>query len=193
MQGDASEIWLRFASDEKTAIIYVDTEKLRPLCSSHRQLQHFVFRRDTRILIPEPAVLINAHANDVGLHELQKTKCALGRNSAERDEFAWCLKRVPAKSETTTASVSSIKYQVDIAQEVWHQCSNTENSDPDGLTKAAVTQKSLHRFCGGEKRNYRSRFGGQHDAAFTHTCRLLCPSTLRFGGENANAARPMEF
>ena len=55
--------------------------------------------------------------------------------------------------------------------------------------------KSLHRFCGGGKRNYRSRFGGPHDAAVTHTCtcRLLCSSTLRFGGENANAARPMKF
>ena len=57
--------------------------------------------------------------------------------------------------------------------------------------------KSLHRFFGGEKRNYRSRFGVTHDAAVTHTMKttvlLNYSSTLRFGGGNANAARPMKF
>ena len=48
------------------------SRNLRTLCSWHRQLQPFEFRRDTRILIPELAVLIHAHRNDVGRHVVQK-------------------------------------------------------------------------------------------------------------------------
>ena len=121
-----------FAATCATSSALIIFRNLRPLCSCHRQLQHFVFRKDTRILIPELAVLIYAHANDGGRHKLQKTKCALGRNSAERDEFAWC-----GRALRQSPRPPRLQWQVDIAQEGSHQCSNTENSDSDSLTKTS--------------------------------------------------------
>ena len=105
--------------------------------SCHRQLQHFVFRRDTRILIPELAVLINAHANDVGRHELQKMKCALGRNSAERDGFAWCGRELRQSPRPPR-----LQWQVDIAQEGSHQCANKKKTAiPTVWLRRAKSQK----------------------------------------------------